>query len=101
VRVAGPGLAPEARQLAAGGSAKNGILGLVFGKPMWRIWCKALGQKEGRSKEEADLIAVVRTAILLCYLATNCFIIAGVARHWNAQSSSQCESSVAGTVEVP
>ena len=51
---------------------------------MWKIWCKALGQKEGKSNREADAVAVIRTLILLGYMITNCFIMAGVVRHWNA-----------------
>jgi len=27
---------------------------------MWRVWAKALGQKEGKSDKEADTIAIVR-----------------------------------------
>jgi len=50
---------------------------------MWRLWCYALGKKEGRSKRDADNIAIIRTIILLSYLITNFFIIAGVVRHWN------------------
>ena len=46
----------------------------------WRIWCKALGQKEGRSNREADSIAIVRTVILLFYMITNAFIVYGVVR---------------------
>jgi hypothetical protein len=49
---------------------------------MWRLWCKALGAKEGSNNKEADIIAVIRTLILLFYLVTNSFIIAGVIRHW-------------------
>lgn len=48
----------------------------------WRIWAKALGEKSGSSDTEADRIAIMRTIIVLCYLITNCFIIAGVIRHW-------------------
>ena len=51
---------------------------------MWKIWCKALGQKEGKSNREADAVAVIRTLILLGYMVTNCFICAGVIRHWDA-----------------
>ena len=51
---------------------------------MWKIWCKALGQKEGKNNREADAVAVIRTLILLGYMITNCFIIAGVVRHWNS-----------------
>ena len=50
---------------------------------MWKIWCKALGQKEGKSNREADAVAVIRTLILLGYMITNCFIVAGVVRHWD------------------
>ena len=53
---------------------------------MWKIWCKALGQKEGKNNREADAVAVIRTCILIGYMVTNCFIIAGVVRHWNANS---------------
>jgi len=50
---------------------------------MWRLWCYALGKKEGRSQRDADYIAGIRTIILLSYLITNCFIVSGVIRHWN------------------
>jgi hypothetical protein len=49
---------------------------------MWRLWAKALGEKVGKSNEEADRIAIIRTGILLVYLITNLFIVAGVIRHW-------------------
>jgi hypothetical protein len=51
-------------------------------KRIWHVWAKALGQKEGRSNKEADKIALIRTLIILSYIITNCFIIAGVIRHW-------------------
>ena len=50
---------------------------------MWKIWCKALGQKEGKNNREADAVAVIRTLILMGYMITNSFIMAGVVRHWN------------------
>jgi hypothetical protein len=49
---------------------------------MWRLWAKALGEKYGKTDKEADKIALIRTAIILCYVITNFFIIAGVIRHW-------------------
>ena len=55
---------------------------------MWKIWCKALGQKEGKSNREADAVAVIRTLILLGYMITNSFIMAGVVRHWNDGGST-------------
>jgi hypothetical protein len=56
---------------------------------MWRLWAKALGSKEGKHEKEADIVALVRTAILFSYLATNLFIIAGVVRHWDDSSKDQ------------
>jgi hypothetical protein len=51
-------------------------------KNFWRIWAKALGEKAGSTNEEADRIALIRTIIVLCYIVTNMFIVAGVIRHW-------------------
>jgi hypothetical protein len=52
------------------------------GLSMWRLWAKALGQKEGITDREADVIAAIRTAIVALYIVTNLFIIAGILRHW-------------------
>jgi hypothetical protein len=49
---------------------------------MWRLWAKALGDKYGKDDKEADIIAMIRTVILMCYIITNIFIVAGVIRHW-------------------
>ena len=49
---------------------------------LWRIWAKAIGEKSGDTDKEADRIACIRTAIVLTYIITNGFIIAGVIRHW-------------------
>jgi hypothetical protein len=48
----------------------------------WRYWSKALGEKASDNDREADRIAVIRTIIVLSYIITNCFIVAGVIRHW-------------------
>lgn len=50
---------------------------------MWRLWAKSLGQKASENDSEADKVAYVRTVIFATYLITNCFIVAGVVRHWN------------------
>ena len=55
---------------------------LTKGKSFWRLWAKALGEKTGATDQEADLVALVRTVIVLTYIVTNLFIIAGVIRHW-------------------
>ena len=52
-------------------------------KKFWRIWAKALGDKSGNTDDESDRIACIRTLIVLIYIITNFFIVAGVIRHWN------------------
>ena len=49
----------------------------------WTLWAKALGEKSGKDDREADVIALVRSLIVVGYMITNAFIIAGVIRHWN------------------
>ena len=51
-------------------------------KQFWRLWAKALGDKTGNTDSEADRVACIRTVVLLTYIVTNCFIVAGVIRHW-------------------
>ena len=57
------------------------IQGTVMNK-IWRIWAKALGQKEGATDREADRIALVRSLIVGVNFITCLFIIAGIIRHW-------------------
>lgn len=49
---------------------------------VWRLWAKALGQKDGVSNREADCIAIIRTILVIITLLTNIIIVAGVLRHW-------------------
>ena len=60
-------------------------------KKLWRIWAKALGRKDGRDDREADIIACIRTFILVSYMVTNVAIVANAMRHWN-DNSSNCVS---------
>jgi len=48
----------------------------------WRLWAKALGEKATTDNKEADIVAIVRSLILIGYIITNMFIVAGVIRHW-------------------
>ncbi len=50
-------------------------------KKLWHLWAKALGEKAG-DDSTADKVAFIRTLIILSYITTNCFIVAGVIRHW-------------------
>ena len=52
-------------------------------RKVWRIWAKALGQKDGKDDREADTIACIRTLIFITYLVTNVAIVANAVRHWN------------------
>lgn len=49
---------------------------------MWKLWAKALGDKASNDNREADRVAYIRTLIVMVYVITNFFIIAGVIRHW-------------------
>jgi len=51
-------------------------------KTVWRLWAKSLGEKTGNTDHEADRVATIRTVIVLVYIITNLFIVAGVIRHW-------------------
>jgi hypothetical protein len=52
-------------------------------KRLWRLWAHAIGQKTGVTDREADIVATIRTIIVLIYIITNFVIVAGVIRHWN------------------
>jgi hypothetical protein len=61
---------------------------------LWRLWAKALGEKASKCNKESDKIALIRTFIFVSYLITNCFIIAGVVRHWNRDRQfSNCHTA--------
>jgi len=50
---------------------------------VWRIWKYALGSFSDEKTEPYDnYIVLVRSIIFVSYLVTNCFITAGVIRHW-------------------
>lgn len=51
---------------------------------VWRTWKYALGSfSDEETKRYDNSVLFVRSIILFTYLITNCFIIAGVVRHWN------------------
>jgi len=59
---------------------------------VWRIVCKSLGEKAGKNNQEADRIALIRLLMFLSIFITNCFIVAGVVRHWNDVPSNVPET---------
>jgi len=56
---------------------------------MWRLWAKAIGEKAHKKDHVADQVALIRTIIFVSYLITNMFIVAGVIRHWNDESTNK------------
>ena len=50
----------------------------------WRLWCKALGTKEGSTDKEADSVAKIRSWILIQAMITNFFIISNAIVNWVA-----------------
>jgi hypothetical protein len=55
------------------------------------LWAKALGEKAHKKDHVADQVAILRTVIFTTYLVTNCFIVAGVIRHWNDKQTINIE----------
>jgi len=57
-------------------------------KEFLRVWKYSLGSFSDSKTEKYDnWIALIRTVIFVSYMVTNCFICAGVVRHWNASRS--------------
>ena len=57
---------------------------------IWKIWKYALGSfADDKTRDYDNVVAVVRTVILLTYLITNAFIISGVIRHWNYDNNTK------------
>ena len=63
----------------------------MLSSKLWRLWAKALGEKDGRTDREADIIAGIRTIILVSYMVTNIAIVANAVRHWNNINYTQIE----------
>ena len=59
----------------------------------WRLWAKAIGTKEGCTDREADIIATIRTFIILVALITNIMIASGIVKHWNDAEQTTCEDA--------
>ena len=57
-------------------------LGVTTMNELWRLWAKAIGEKEGTTDREADKIAMIRTVIVLVNFSTCFFIIAGNIHNW-------------------
>jgi hypothetical protein len=49
---------------------------------MWKIWCKALGEKSGTTDRQSDGIAFIRSALVLQAILTNLFIVVNILKSW-------------------
>ena len=68
---------------------------------IWKIWKYALGSfADDKTRDYDNVVAVVRTIILLTYLITNAFIISGVIRHWNYDNNTELAEALRQTAEV-
>lgn len=47
----------------------------------WKLWARALGSKEG-TDSEADIVAWLRTIVVLQAVITNAFIVWNILRNW-------------------
>ena len=56
-------------------------------KTIWRTWKYALGSfSDNKTAKYDDAVCILRSFIFITYFTTNCFITAGVIRHWNSMS---------------
>mgnify|MGYP001323705845 CR=1 FL=1 len=51
-------------------------------KKLWRLWARALGEKIGETKREADAVARFRTLIIIQAVVTNILISINILIQW-------------------
>ena len=51
-------------------------------RKIWTLWAKSLGDKSSKLDRETDIVAVMRTLIVLINIITCMFIVANVIKHW-------------------
>ena len=68
---------------------------------IWKIWKYALGSfADDKTRDYDNVVAIVRTIILLTYLITNVFIISGVIRHWNYDNNTKLAETQQETAQI-
>lgn len=65
---------------------------------IWILWSKSLGEKASKCDKESNYITLIRTLVFTTYLITNCFIVAGVIRHWNKTSQINVQNEIQSDV---
>ena len=51
-------------------------------RKIWTLWAKSLGDKSSELDREADIIAIMRTLIVLVNFITCMFIVINIIRKW-------------------
>jgi len=51
-------------------------------RKIWRLWAKSLGDKSSELDMEADVVAAMRTIIVLINIITCFCIVANILRKW-------------------
>jgi hypothetical protein len=51
-------------------------------RKIWRLWARALGEKIGETKREADAVARFRTILILQAVITNILISINILLTW-------------------
>ena len=51
-------------------------------RKIWTLWAKSLGDKSSGLDREADIIAAMRTLIVLVNFITCVFIVANIIKRW-------------------
>ena len=55
---------------------------------VWKIWKYAIGSFSDDKTEPYDnYVAGIRTIIFVSYMVTNAFIVSGVIRHWDSNTT--------------
>jgi hypothetical protein len=49
---------------------------------IWRVIAKSLGEKNGSTDREADMVALLRFAVMLNIIICNIFIIVSIIHKW-------------------
>tara|TARA_R100000742_G_C4276946_1_gene98397 strand:- start:360 stop:626 length:267 start_codon:yes stop_codon:yes gene_type:complete len=58
---------------------------------LFNVWKYALGSySDEKTKPYDNYITIIRSIIFISYLTTNCFIVAGVIKHWNNNNGQSC-----------
>jgi|TARA_R110000782_G_scaffold11783_2_gene35687 hypothetical protein len=50
---------------------------------VWRLWAKALGEKQGKTNE-ADRVAFIRTLLIIQAVVTNVLISINILMQWKS-----------------